>query len=111
MVPGMSPAMLSQAQIEPRRLDRVQGMVHSMTSQERRNPQVIDGSRRRRIARGSGTSVQEVNLLLKQFDSMKKMMRLATANPKAALRGLSGSRNTAAALRGPVRYGAKRRGR
>jgi signal recognition particle subunit SRP54 len=104
MMPGVTPAMLSQTKIEPRQLDRVQGIVHSMTPQERRNPQLIDGSRRRRIARGSGTSVQEVNLLLRQFDSMKKMMRLVSTNPKAAARSLG-------ATRGPVRYGSKRRGR
>jgi signal recognition particle subunit SRP54 len=104
MVPGMSPSMMSQVKIEPRQFDRVQGIVHSMTPRERRNPMLIDGSRRRRIARGSGTSVQEVNLLLKQFDSMKKMMRMVATNPKAAARSLP-------ATRGPVRYGAKRRGR
>lgn len=104
MMPGMSPSMLSQVKIEPRQLNRVQGIVHSMTPVERRNPQLIDGSRRRRIARGSGTSVQEVNLLLRQFDQMKRMMRLAATNPQAMSRHLTGNR-------GPVRYGAKRRGR
>jgi signal recognition particle subunit SRP54 len=104
LVPGMTPAMLSQVKIEPRQLNRVQGIVHSMTPAERKSPQLIDGSRRRRIARGSGTSVQEVNLLLRQFDQMKKMMRLAATNPQAVSRRLTGTR-------GPVRYGAKRRGR
>jgi signal recognition particle subunit SRP54 len=103
LVPGMQNA-LGPAAIEPHRLDRVQGIVHAMTPQERRHPNLIDGSRRRRIARGSGTSVQEVNLLLKQFDSMKKMMRLVANNPKAAARALPGAR-------GQVRYGGKRRGR
>jgi signal recognition particle subunit SRP54 len=105
LLPGMSPAMLQQARIEPRQLGRVRGIVHSMTPQERRHPDAIDGSRRRRIARGSGTSVQEVNQLLKQFDQMKRMMRVATSNPKAMVR------QVAAARAGGKRYGGKRRGR
>jgi signal recognition particle subunit SRP54 len=105
LMPGVTPSMLQQSQLEPRQLDRVQGIVHSMTPQERRNPQVIDGSRRRRIARGSGTSVQEVNLLLRQFDQMKKMMRLVVNNPKAAARSVATGRAA------PKRYGSKRRGR
>jgi signal recognition particle subunit SRP54 len=104
LMPGMTPSMLSQVKIDPRQLNRSQGIVHSMTPGERRSPQLIDGGRRRRIARGSGTSVQEVNLLLRQFDQMKRMMRLAATNPKAVSRHLTGTR-------GPVRYGAKRRGR
>ena len=104
MVPGMSPAMLAQTQVDPRRLDRVQGIVHAMTPRERRNPQLIDGSRRRRIAKGSGTSVQEVNLLLRQFDEMRRLMRMVATNPKAASRKLPGAH-------GPVRYGSKRKGR
>jgi signal recognition particle subunit SRP54 len=76
-----------------------------MTARERRHPDTIDGSRRRRIARGSGTSVQEVNQLLKQFDQMKRMMRVATSNPKAMVR------QVAAVRAGGKRYGGKRRGR
>ena len=105
MLPGMSPQMLQQAKIEPRQLGRVRGIVHSMTPLERRHPDAIDGSRRRRIARGSGTSVQEVNQLLKQFDQMKRMMRIATSNPRNAVR------NVATARAGGKRYGGKRRGR
>jgi signal recognition particle subunit SRP54 len=104
MLPGMTPAMLAQARLEPRQLLRVQGIVHSMTPRERRSPQVIDGSRRRRIARGSGTSVQEVNLLLKQFDQMKRMMKMVSANPRAATRSVVAGGTGA-------RYGGKRKGR
>jgi signal recognition particle subunit SRP54 len=75
-----------------------------MTPQERRSPQVIDGSRRRRIARGSGTSVQDVNRLLKQFDQMKRMMKMGSANPNAAARHV-------AAGGGKARYGGKGRRR
>ena len=54
---------------------RVEAIVLSMTKKERTNPDIINGSRRRRIANGSGTSVEDVNRLLKQFDQMKKMMK------------------------------------
>jgi signal recognition particle subunit SRP54 len=105
LLPGMSPAMLQQAKIEPRQMGRVRGIVHSMTVQERRHPNTIDGSRRRRIARGSGTSVQEVNQLLRQFDEMKRMMRVASSNPRAMVQ------RVAAVRAGGKRYGGKRRGR
>jgi signal recognition particle subunit SRP54 len=56
-------------------LDRFDAIICSMTPGERRNPEIINGSRRSRIARGSGSSVQDVNRLLKQFAELKKMMR------------------------------------
>lgn len=72
MVPGMSGIQFDTADDE---LPRVEAIICSMTLEERENPDVIDGSRRRRIAAGSGTQTQEVNQLLKQFKQMKKMMR------------------------------------
>ena len=74
MIPGIG-ARMRGAEVDERALGRLEAMVGSMTPQERRHPQIIDGSRRRRIARGSGTSVQEVNRLLRQFDEAKKMLR------------------------------------
>ncbi|HVI84617.1 MAG TPA: signal recognition particle protein, partial [bacterium] len=74
MIPGMG-ARMRGAEVDERALGRLEAMVGSMTPEERRHPQIIDGSRRRRIARGSGTSVQEVNRLLRQFDEAKKMLR------------------------------------
>ena len=56
-------------------LDWTEAIINSMTEKERKNPQIIDGSRRSRIASGSGRSVQEVNQLLKQFTEMQKMMK------------------------------------
>ena len=56
-------------------LKPIEAIIKSMTPKERENPDIIDGSRRRRIANGSGTSVQEVNQLLKQFNQMRKMMK------------------------------------
>jgi signal recognition particle subunit SRP54 len=61
--------------VDERELDRLEAIVTSMTPEERRNPTVIDGSRRKRIAAGSGTTVQAVNQLVKQFGQMQKMMR------------------------------------
>ena len=61
--------------VDERELDRVQAIIQSMTADERRRPELIKGSRRLRIARGSGTSVQQVNQLVKQFDQMRKVMR------------------------------------
>jgi signal recognition particle subunit SRP54 len=74
MIPGMR-GRLRGAGVDERALTRIEAMVNSMTPAERRQPHIIDGSRRRRIARGSGTSVQEVNRLLRQFDEVKKMLR------------------------------------
>ena len=62
-------------QLDERQLLRVEAIINSMTPKERRNHQVINGSRRKRIARGSGTSVEEVNRLLKQFIQMRKMLK------------------------------------
>jgi signal recognition particle subunit SRP54 len=76
MIPGMAKLQKTQG-VGPdeKELNRVEAIVFSMTVEERRNPAMIDGSRRRRIAKGSGTSVQDVNRLLKQFDGMKKLMK------------------------------------
>ena len=74
MIPGLGGAQLQGAKIDERELDRIQAIFLSMTPQERRRPELIKGSRRLRIARGSGTSVQQVNRLVKQFDQMRKVM-------------------------------------
>ena len=73
MIPGMP--KMKGIQPDERDLVRVEAIINSMTLQERRSPSVINGSRRRRIARGSGATVQEVNALLKQFEQVKKMMK------------------------------------
>ena len=75
MIPGMSRAMPAGAAVDPKQLGRVEAIICSMTPDERARPQLIDGSRRKRIARGSGTTVQDVNQLLRQFEQMKKMMK------------------------------------
>jgi signal recognition particle subunit SRP54 len=77
MLPGVNPAMLQGANIDEKRLKHVEAIVLSMTKKERADPDLIDGKRRLRIARGSGRTVQEVNTLLKQFEQMRKMMKSA----------------------------------
>ncbi len=76
MMPGMGKAMkqIRQADMDEGELDRIEAIILSMTPAERVNPALIDGSRRKRIAKGSGTTVQAVKQLVKQFDQMKKMM-------------------------------------
>jgi signal recognition particle subunit SRP54 len=87
LLPGV-PAVkeLKNAQIDDRQMDRIEAIVFSMTPEERRHPDLIDGSRRQRIARGSGTQVADVNRLLKQFREMKKMLKQMTG-PKGGLLG------------------------
>jgi signal recognition particle subunit SRP54 len=76
MLPGFGQLkQLKNAKVDERELDRIEAIVTSMTLAERRNPKIIDGSRRKRIAAGSGTTVQAVNQLVKQFAQMQKMMR------------------------------------
>ena len=73
MIPGIS-SQMKNARIDDNAFVKVEAVINSMTKQERRNPKVLNGNRRKRIARGSGTSVQDVNKLIKQFNEMKKMM-------------------------------------
>ena len=76
MLPGMGAMkQLKNADVDEGELDRVEAIILSMTPEERANPALIKGSRRKRIANGSGTKVQQVNQLVKQFDQMRKMMR------------------------------------
>jgi signal recognition particle subunit SRP54 len=74
MIPGMG-AQLGNMKVDERELDRIQAIITSMTVEERANPAILNGSRRRRIAQGSGTNVSAVNQLVKQFGQMQKMMR------------------------------------
>jgi len=73
MIPGIS-SQMKNARIDDNAFVKVEAVINSMTKQERRNPKVLNGNRRKRIARGSGTSIQDVNKLIKQFNEMKKMM-------------------------------------
>jgi signal recognition particle subunit SRP54 len=75
MVPGIGRQIKNMPKVDERQIDRVEAIILSMTPAERRNPKLLDGSRRRRIAGGSGTNVQTVNQLLSQFRQMQKMMK------------------------------------
>jgi signal recognition particle subunit SRP54 len=75
MIPGLAGAQLKNMKVDERELDRIQAIILSMTPEERRRPELIKGSRRLRIARGSGTNVQAVSRLIKQFGQTRKIMR------------------------------------
>jgi signal recognition particle subunit SRP54 len=75
MIPGLAGHQLQNMKVDERELDRIQAIILSMTPEERRRPELINGSRRLRIAKGSGTTVQHVNRLVKQFGQMRKVMR------------------------------------
>jgi signal recognition particle subunit SRP54 len=75
MIPGFAGAQLKGLKVDERELDRIQAIILSMTPEERTRPELIKGSRRLRIARGSGTNVQQVNQLVKQFGGMRKVMK------------------------------------
>jgi signal recognition particle subunit SRP54 len=75
MIPGFAGHQLKDLKVDERELDRIQAIILSMTPEERHRPELIKGSRRLRIARGSGTNVQQVNRLVKQFSQMRKVMR------------------------------------
>lgn len=74
MIPGVGKA-LKNVEINDDVFKQTEAIIHSMTPKERENPALINGSRKQRIAAGSGTTVQEVNRLLKQFDDTRKMMK------------------------------------
>jgi len=90
MIPGFSgmKKLREELQFDDRDLLWTEAIINSMTPQERRHPEIIDGSRRRRIARGSGSTVQDVNRLLKQFEQTKKMIRQITSIEKGLKKGV-----------------------
>lgn len=86
MIPGVDKA-LRGVEIDDRAFGRVEAIILSMTKEERSNPRLLNGSRRKRIASGSGTSIQDVNRLIKQFEDMQKMMRNMTKGKMANMMG------------------------
>lgn len=90
MIPGVGKA-LRDVDIDDNAFKSLEAMIHSMTPQERQNPELLNTSRRMRIAKGSGTSIQEVNRFIKQFDQMRKMMKMVSGNKMSALmKGMPG---------------------
>jgi len=82
MIPGMD-LKLKNVNLDDKAFTRVEAIIHSMTRKERTNPKIINGSRRKRIANGSGTKIQDVNRLLKQFEDMQKMMKSMTQGKRS----------------------------
>ena len=81
MMPGANQISSEQMdQIDEKALPHIEAIIYSMTPEERSNPEILNGSRRTRIAKGSGTTIQEVNRLLKQFDQTRKMMKMVTGS-------------------------------
>lgn len=85
MIPGMGGKAMKGLKVDEHALVHIEAMINSMTPEERRRPQIISGSRRKRIARGSGTTVQDINKLLNQFQMMQKMVKKMT---KFGLKGM-----------------------
>jgi signal recognition particle subunit SRP54 len=79
MLPGVNSKMLKQANTDPKRMKHVEAIILSMTPAERKKPDLLNGSRRLRIARGSGRPISEVNKLLEQFRDMQKLMKKAAS--------------------------------
>lgn len=88
MIPGFNANVMKDIELDEKKMARVEAIIKSMTKEERNNPSIINGSRRKRIAAGSGTTVQEVNKLLKEFEEMKKMMKMMTEMGKRGKKGL-----------------------
>ncbi|MBO5645747.1 MAG: signal recognition particle protein, partial [Clostridia bacterium] len=89
MLPGAAGKNLSGVQVDEKQLDRTQAIIRSMTKQERENPDLLNFSRKKRIAAGSGTKVEDINRLLKQFTMLQNLTKQMT-NPKKARRAFGG---------------------
>ena len=92
MLPGVNSKMLKQANLDPKRMKHVEAIILSMTPAERKNPALMNGSRRLRIARGAGRPISEVNRLLEQFRDMQKMMKKAASGNMRMPPGMFGMR-------------------
>ena len=98
MLPGGSG--IDPSQVDEKAFDRIEAMIYSMTKEEREKPSIINPKRKRRIAAGSGTTVADVNKLLKQFEMMQKMMKQFKKSPKGFARRLGGMMGNPGAFRG-----------
>jgi signal recognition particle subunit SRP54 len=88
MLPGANKIKgLDNIQVDEKQIGHVEAIIRSMTKQEKEQPEIINASRRKRIAKGSGRTIQEVNRLLKQFEDMKKMMKQMTNMQKGKKKG------------------------
>jgi signal recognition particle subunit SRP54 len=90
MIPGMSRMLPADLNVDEKQFKRIEAMIQSMTMKERRNPKLIDGQRRKRIAMGSGNTVQELNRLVKMYDQMKDMMKMMRGSKGRGLQQMMG---------------------
>jgi len=88
MLPGMNSKAIQNIEVDEKKLVHVEAIIRSMTEKERNDPSIINGSRRRRIAAGSGTSIQDVNRLLKEFEEMRKLMKMMSDAGRKGGKGL-----------------------
>ncbi|MEL0115768.1 MAG: signal recognition particle protein, partial [Gammaproteobacteria bacterium] len=84
MMPGVS-SKVKDLDVDDESFKPIESIIYSMTPKERKNPEILNGSRKKRIAAGSGTSVQEINQLVKQFNQMKKMMKMMKKSGPAGM--------------------------
>jgi signal recognition particle subunit SRP54 len=91
MIPGMGKAV-KDMDIDDDAFKSIEAIIHSMTPEERENPRILNGSRRKRIAKGSGTDIQEVNRLIKQFSDTSKMMKKLTSGGGRKMMKMMGKR-------------------
>jgi signal recognition particle subunit SRP54 len=91
MIPGMSKAM-KNVEIDDKAFNKVEAIIFSMTPEERGNPDVLNMSRKKRIARGCGQNIHEINMFIKQFDQMKKMMHMMSKGNMGNMMGRMGGR-------------------
>jgi signal recognition particle subunit SRP54 len=92
MIPGMG-KMIKDVDIDDNSFKSIEAIIQSMTNEEREHPEVLNGNRRKRIATGSGTTIQDVNRLMKQFDDMRKMMRMfSNGNAQKMMRNMPKTR-------------------
>ena len=87
MMPGMDTKALKNVDVDEKKMARTEAIIQSMTKKERNDPSILNGNRKKRIAAGSGTTIQEVNMLLKQFEEMKKMMKMMADMGKRGKKG------------------------
>jgi len=92
MMPGVNTSALKDAKIDEKQIDRMEAIILSMTKKERYKPDIINGSRKKRIAAGSGTTVEDVNRLLNQYSQVSKLMKQVASGKMGALNGLFGKK-------------------
>ena len=91
MIPGVG-SQLKNADLDDKQVVKVEAIIQSMTKKERMNPKILNGSRRKRIARGSGNSIQDVNRLIKQFGEMQKMVKMMSKGGKHGMMNMKNFR-------------------